>query len=495
MTLPRRRGPRAKATEGWPSGLRRTLGKRVCVKAYRGFESHSLRQRFVRECPTRSILTCAYKHFVETFDCSRPSTSRTICERNVGEDVGLATRVLNKLTTLKIAKIRDRGMYADGGGLYLQVAANGSRSWIFRYRSADRERYMGLGSLQAVSLASARANAQACRSKLAVGTDPLADRESNRAKSADKNIATFRDCAEKYISAHEVAWRNPKHRKQWRRTLETYVYPVCGNAAVSVVTLDTVCKILEPIWVAKPETASRVRGRIESVLDWARVKGLRSGDNPARWKGLLDKIFPAHSQFRKIEHHASLGYEQIASFIKDLERKPGVAADALNFLILTAARTGEVVGARACEIDAHSKMWTVPADRMKSKREHKVPLSEGAWRTLPNPLPAGDVFLFQGLGGGKPLSNMAMLQLLRRMNRGDITAHGFRATFRTWAAEQTNVSREVAEAALAHVSGDKVEAAYQRSDMFAKRRELMDAWSNFCGHQQAAGQLLMSAAS
>jgi integrase len=294
---------------------------------------------------------------------------------------------------------------------------------------------------------------------------------------------TFKDCAERYIEAHRPGWKNPKHAKQWPSTLEDYVYPVFGPIPVQAVDVGLVMKALEPIWKTKPETASRVRGRIESILDWATARGYRQGENPARWRGHLDKLLPARGKVQKVKHHAALPYGEMGDFVAELRGQEGVAARALEFLILTATRTGEVIGARWDEFDLAKKVWTVPGERMKAGKEHRVPLSERALAIIEEMKGQGvndHPFLFPGGRPGKPLSNMAMLKLLQRMDRGDLTAHGFRSTFRDWAAEMTHFPTEVAEMALAHTVSDKVEAAYRRGDLFQKRRELMEAWARYC---------------
>ena len=301
---------------------------------------------------------------------------------------------------------------------------------------------------------------------------------------------TFDECAEAFIAAHSAAWRNQKHVAQWKATLRTYVSPVFGSLPVQAVDVALVMKVLEPIWTTKPETAARIRGRIESVLNWAKARGYRAGENPAQWRGHLDKLLPARSKIAKVKHHAALRYDQIAQFIDALRRRDGVAPLALEFAILTAARTGEVIGARWSEIDLSAKLWTVPAARMKSGREHRVPLSAGALAVL-NKLGRsgpGD-FVFAGRNG-RPLSNMAFLMLLRRMGYNKLTAHGFRSTFRDWAAECTNFQAEVAEAALGHVVGDKVEGAYRRGDFFEKRGRLMEAWEKFATKAKDDGVIL-----
>jgi integrase len=310
--------------------------------------------------------------------------------------------------------------------------------------------------------------------------------EARKAKRAEERLTaatatTFEQCAERYIAAHRSGWRNPKHAAQWPSTLKTYAYPVFGSLPVQAVDTGLVMKVLEPIWHAKPETASRVRGRIEAVLDWATVRGYRKGENPARWRGHLDKLLPARGKVRKVEHHAALPYAEMGDFMAALREQEGIAARALEFLILTAARTSEVIGARWQEFDLEGKLWIVSADRIKGGKEHRVPLS-GAALTIIEAMKETreSEFVFPGGKAGKPLSNMAMLKALERMERTELTAHGFRSSFRDWSAERTNYPREVAEMALAHTVGDKVEAAYRRGDLFRKRRQLMAAWARYC---------------
>ncbi|MEP9386469.1 integrase arm-type DNA-binding domain-containing protein [Mesorhizobium sp. KR9-304] len=390
---------------------------------------------------------------------------------------------INRLSVAAVNAKRKSGLYADGGGLYLQVAKGGSKTWIFRYMLAGRPRKMGLGSIHTVSLKLARERAAEQRLKLLDADDPIELRKAERmAKLATSTTAlSFREAAEQYINTHRAGWKNVKHAGQWEATLKTYVYPVFGDLAVSRVDVALVMKVLEPIWSVKPETASRVRGRIESILDWAKARHLREGENPARWKGHLDKLLPARNKVAKVEHHAALPYAEIGAFIDDLGELDGNGARALEFAILTAARTGEVVGANWQEVDFDSGMWTIPAERMKASREHRVPLSSRAVEILKAlPREEGNPHVFIGAGRSRPLSNMAMLMTLRRMERADLTVHGFRSTFRDWAAEQTAYPNEMLEMALAHTVGDKTEAAYRRGDMVEKRRRLMDDWAVFC---------------
>ncbi len=359
----------------------------------------------------------------------------------------------------------------------------------------SRPREMGLEPVNVISLAEARKRAAECRRMRHDGIDPI---EARRAQRDQKKLEaaksmTFDACADAYIEAHQASWRNEKHRDQWRNTLNSYASPVFGSMPVQAVDVALVMKALEPIWKTKPETASRLRGRIEAVLDWAAVRGYRKGENPARWRGHLDKLLPARAKIQKVEHHAALPYDQIGEFSAALRGQEGIGARALEFLILTAARTGEIIGARWGEVDLEDKIWVVPETRMKAGREHRVPLSGAALTILKqmNEIRDGD-FVFPGGKKAKPLSNMAMLAVLRRMGRNDLTAHGFRSTFRDWAAERTNFPREVVEMALAHTIESKVEAAYHRGDLFQKRRQLMEAWARYCASGPGAEILEIS---
>jgi integrase len=392
-------------------------------------------------------------------------------------------RTIGKLTALAVNQAKRRGYYGDGGGLFLQVSATGAKSWVFRFKETGRLREMGLGPTHTVSLAEARQKALECRKARLDGRDPIEARRGKRilAKLDADKAMTFAACAERYIASHKAGWRNPKHAAQWPATLGTYVYPVFGSLPVQAVDVGLVMKAIEPIWVQKPETAGRVRGRIESVLDWATARGYRQGENPARWRGHLENLLPKKSKVRRVEHHAALPYTEIAAFMAELRQQEGVAARALEFAILTAARTGEVIGAKWDEIDLGERLWVVPAERMKAGKEHRVPLSDPALAILDGmrKIRQGD-HIFPGGKAARPISNMAMLMLLRRMDRGDLTAHGFRSSFRDWAAERTTFAAEVAEMALAHTVSDKVEAAYRRGDLFQKRRQLAEAWARFC---------------
>jgi integrase len=406
---------------------------------------------------------------------------------------------MERLTALAVSRAKKPGYYPDGGGLYLHInapprpGAAGAKSWVYRYMLAGKAREMGLGPLPDTSLSEARGKALEARRLRREGIDPIEHRKAARAQArldAAKSI-TFKQCAEAYIASHKKGWRTEKHADLWTNTLATYAEPVFGALPVEGINTGLVMRVLEPIWAKKPETAGRVRGRIESVLDWAKVHGYRTGENPARWRGHLDKLLPAQGKVAPVEHHAALPYPEIGAFLGSLRAQEGIAAKALELLILTAGRTGEVLGARWDEIDPHMQTWTIPAGRMKSGKEHRVPLSPAAVTVVEamKALRSGD-HLFPGVKCGKPISNMAMLMLLRRMGREDLTVHGFRSSFRDWAAEQTNFPSEVVEMALAHAVGDKIEAAYRRGDLFVKRRRLMDAWAGYCGAIHQGGQVI-----
>lgn len=397
----------------------------------------------------------------------------------------------NRLSALTVSKLREPGRYGDGHGLWLQVAPGGAKSWLFRFMLKGQARQMGLGPVHTVSLAEARQAALAARKLLLAGVDPI---EARRAEHAQARLeaasaVTFKEAAEAYIASHRAGWRNEKHAEQWSATLTTYAYPVIGDLSVAGVDVGLVLKVLEPIWKEKPETAGRVRGRVEMVLDWAAARGYRRGDNPARWRGHLDKLLPARSKVRRVEHHPALPYVELPAFVALVRLQDGMAARALEFAILTAARTSEVVGARWGEVDLEAKVWTVPGIRMKAGKDHRAPLAPRALEILAA-LPREGEFVFPGAKARAPLSNMSMLALLKRMGRGDLTVHGFRSTFRDWAAERTAYPREVAEMALAHAVSDKVEAAYRRGDLFAKRVRLMADWAKFCAAPAGGGKVV-----
>jgi integrase len=396
-------------------------------------------------------------------------------------------RAVGRLTALKVEKAKRPGMYADGGGLYLRVTGDGTKNWVYRYMLGGRPRWMGMGPLHTIGLADARNRTAECRRQRHDGVDPIESRRAGRQQvllDAAKAI-TFKDCAARYIAAHRTGWRNAKHAAQWEATLATYADPDLGALPVQAIDMALVLKVIEPIWTTKPETAGRLRGRLESILDWARVRGYREGDNPARWRGHLDKVLPARSKIRKVEHHAALAYAELPRFLQTLHEQEGTAASALEFTILTAARTGETLGLKWSEIDLLDKTWKIPANRMKAQKEHRVPLSPRSLAILGEKrsfqrVADNDAFVFPGSKHGRPLSNMAFLMLLRRMGRSDLTTHGFRSTFRDWAAERTNFPAEVVEMALAHSVTNKTVAAYNRTDLFERRRKLMEQWERYC---------------
>jgi integrase len=407
---------------------------------------------------------------------------------------------IGKLKALSVVREKRPGMYNDGGGLYLQVTA-GAKSWVFRYWISERDlttgelvrdpttnkvrgtsREMGLGSCIIVTLNEARDRAAECRRLREKGIDPIEARREARQQGALEKAKTlkFRDAAAAYIAAHRAGWRNDKHVRQWENTLAAYADPIIGALSVQAVDTSLMCKVLEPIWMTKPETAGRVRGRIESILDWAKVRGYRSGENPARWRGHLDHLLPARSKVRKVEHHRALPYAAMPAFMAELHKHEGITARALEFAILTAARTGEVLAARWDELDLENTVWVVPAKHMKAGREHRVPLAARALAIVKETVGLSSEFVFPGRNSGKPLSEKALWETLYRMKIKNATVHGFRSAFRDWCAERTNYPNEVAEMALAHTVGDKVEAAYRRGDLFEKRRRLMDEWARFC---------------
>jgi integrase len=405
--------------------------------------------------------------------------------------VETVARNIERLSALAVSRAKAPGYYPDGAGLYLHITSTGAKSWVYRFMLAGKAREMGLGPFPDTTLSEARGNAMQFRKLRREGIDPIEWRKAAKAQArleAASSI-TFKECAAAYIKAHKAGWRNAKHADQWESTLTTYVEPVFGALPVQGIDTGLVMRALEPIWSEKPETASRLRGRVENILDWARVRGYRTGENPARWRGHLDKLLPRQSKIARVEHHAALPYSQVGAFMASLRAQEGVAARMLEFVILTGARTGEAIGAHFSEIK--DDVWVVPAGRMKGGREHRVPLSPAAAAIVETmrALGAGD-YLFPGGKTGKPLSNMAMLVLLRRMNRADLTVHGFRSTFRDWAAERTNFPSEVVEMALAHAVSGKVEAAYRRGDLFEKRRKLMEAWASYCAAPARGGQVV-----
>ena len=391
---------------------------------------------------------------------------------------------LHRLSPLKLKTSRP-GRYLDGGGLYLQVTLNPKtgalrRSWVYRFESQGHERRMGLGSLDDVTLQEARERAAAARKLHRDGQDPIEAREAARSakRLESAKATTFDQCASAYISAHRPSWRSAKHLNQWIESLRAYASPVIGPLPVQQVDVALVLKIIQPIWLSKNETASRVRQRIEAVLDWATASGFRAGDNPARWRGLLENLLPPTRKIRNVRHLAAMPYSDVRAFLAELRKRDRLPARALEFTILTAARTGEVLQARWSEIDFDARVWTVPASRTKAHREHRVPLSLRALEIL-QWLPRS----------GDQIFKCWQAAMLGEAPRG-VTVHGFRSSFRDWCAEQTNFPREVAEAALGHVVGDSTERAYRRGDVLEKRRRLMEAWAAYCQKAAPAGEVI-----
>lgn len=401
----------------------------------------------------------------------------------------MAKQIL-RLNTLKLNALKAEGMHPDGNGLYLRVTASATKSWVLRYKRAGKSRDMGLGTYPSIGLAKARGLAEDARVLLQQGLDPIEERKAKEAPppppSAPK-IVTFDDAARQYIAAHEAGWRNAKHRQQWANTLRTYAGPIIGSKDVAGVSQDDVLRILEPIWRTKPETASRVRGRIENVLDWAKARKLRQGENPGMWKGGLKHLLPARKKLETVRHHPALPWREIPEFMTELRANTCLSALALQFIVLTCARTSEAIEAQWTEIDAAQCLWVVPSRRMKGNREHRVALSGPAIAVLAKlPRVDGNPYLFPGARTNRPLSNMAALELLRGMRPG-LTVHGFRSSFRDWVSDATNHPRELAESALAHLIGGPVERAYARGDLFEKRTRLMADWADFCTNGARAG--------
>lgn len=392
-------------------------------------------------------------------------------------------RTVEKLTALTVSRAKTPGYFGDGAGLYLQVSKTGTKSWIFRYTRERKQREMGLGAVHTVTLAEARGKARDCRALLLEGKDPLETRAADKLTDAlDRARAiTFNQCASAYIAAHRGSWKNVKHAEQWENTLATYAAPFIGDLPVAAVDTGLVVKVLSPIWQEKTETATRLRGRIESILDWATVSKYRVGENPARWRGHLDNLLADPGKLGRVKHHPALPWQDVGGFMKELRQRDGMSARAVEFAILTAARSGEVRGAAWEEIDMNCALWTIPAVRMKAGREHRIPLSAEAIALLKQ-MPRVEKYVFPGSKKATPLSDMSLTAVLRRMGRNDITVHGFRSTFRDWCSESVANSfpREVCEHALAHSLPDKVEAAYRRGDLLEKRILLMQVWSNYC---------------
>lgn len=384
-----------------------------------------------------------------------------------------------KLSAARIRMLNEPGRYADGNGLYLQVrcgARGVSKSWVFRYMRQGSAHTMGLGPIILVSLAEARFAATEAQKQLYLGVDPI---EAKRRSTSISHAPTFKEAANRYIEIHSPIWKNKKHATQWTNTLKEYAEPVLGHRRIDQIRRDDILRVLEPIWTKKAETASRVRGRIEKILDWATVEGHRDSENPARWKGNLEHSLPKRLVKQHTKHLAALPWSDLPSFYRKLAKQEGMAAVALRFTILTAARTGETRFATPNEFifNNDAGLWTIPDDRMKAGREHRVPLTQPAAK-LAQEAVTENQFVFSPFPD-KPMSENAMLALLKRMKTTGITVHGFRSTFRDWAAENTTVQREVIETCLAHNNPNQVEAAYLRSDMLEKRRALLNKWSQF----------------
>lgn len=391
-------------------------------------------------------------------------------------------RIPKELSALAISRLVEPGHHAVGGvsGLYLYVLPTGARSWVLRTMIGGKRRHIGLGGYPTVPLAAAREKARQARQKVEDGCDPIEDKlvAKRQMQASRLKEKTFIDASRAYVEAQAPAWKNAKHRAQWFSTLESYAFPKIGELPVGMIEQEHILAILEPIWHTKTETASRLRGRIEVVLDWATVRKYRSGENPARWKGHLDKLLPAPSKIQKVVHHRAVPIDAMPVFMGELQKREGMAARALEFTILTAARSGEVRGAQWQEVDLASRVWTIPAERMKAGKEHRVPLSPSTVSLLQRlPRMEGEPWIFPAPRGGM-LSDMSLSAVLRRM-QVDAVPHGFRSTFRDWVGERTSYPSELAEQALAHALQNKVEAAYRRGDALEKRRDLMQEWDIF----------------
>jgi integrase len=399
-------------------------------------------------------------------------------------------RPLHRLTAIKVQRAKRPGMYADGGSLYLRVAEGGSKQWIFRYVVNGRMRDMGIGPEHTLSLAEAREKARDARKLLLDDIDPIDSKHARKAalRAADARAMTFRQCAEGFIKDNEASWRNAEHRRQWISSLQQYAYPVLGSLPVAAIDTPLVLKVIKPLWERAPETARRVRGRIENVLGWATVHHYRSGDNPARWNGLIEHALPDRP---KAEHHVALPHTEVPAFIAKLRQNGSTAARCLEFLILTGVRLNEARGAAWDEVDMDGAVWTVPAERTKANKDHKVPLSDAALAILKamQAIRRGD-YIFAGRNGDAPIGKNVPTQITKQIGGAELTTHGFRSSFRDWASERTSFPREVAEMALAHAIPNAVEAAYRRGDLFDKRRKLMEAWADYCGKPAASGKVV-----
>jgi integrase len=404
-------------------------------------------------------------------------------------------RTLNRLTAMKVAKAKKPGLLADGGGLYLRIAPGGSKQFIFRYAVNGRLRDMGIGPTHTVDLAMAREKALEARRLRLDGVDPIAHKHARMAalRAADARAVTFRQAAEGFIKDNEKEWTSARHRDEWRSTLSRYAFPVLGSLPVAAIDTPLVLKVVKPLWERVPATARRLLGRIENVLGWATVHHYRTGDNPARWDGLIEHALPTVSGSGK--HHAALPFTDVAAFMTKVLADASVAARCLEFIALTAARLGEANKATWNEIDLENRIWTVPSNRMKGGKEHRVPLSDAAIAVLTAMREARmNDWVFPGSREGRPVGARTVRDLVKEIAGSEITTHGFRSSFRDWASERTNFSREVAEMALAHTIPNAVEAAYRRGDLFEKRRKLMEAWAEFCSKPQSSGKVVPIAA-
>ena len=404
-------------------------------------------------------------------------------------------KTINKLSTLKVKNLKGKGWYADGAGLYLQISTSGSKSWVYRYQINGKQKWQGLGAVtKANTLEVARKAAAASKQLVKDKIDPI---EHKNQQAIDNQIkgtrtVTFKECATLYIESHKDGWKNAKHVSQWKNTLNTYAYPVIGHLPVQQIDIDLVLKVIQPIWRTKTETASRVRQRIENILDWATVMKYRQGDNPALWRGRLDKILPKRNKVQKPIHFPAMDYRELPEYFRSLRQKETIASKALAFIILTASRSGEARAVTYSELDLDASVWIIPADRMKAGREHRIPLSNEALAVIDEMgvhKPEGNDHVFTGLIAGGHVSDGTILKLMKSTHPA-LTVHGFRSTFRDWCAEQTNYPREVAEAALAHSLKDKVEAAYRRTDLFDKRRLLMNSWEDYCLYGKATAKVV-----
>lgn len=397
-----------------------------------------------------------------------------------------------KFSADQVDKIATVGSHADGKGLYLQVAANGTKSWIYRYQLAGRRRNMGLGGYPNITLAKARKARDHYQLRVKAGIDPLEEKRKAREqatleyKEQTALLMTFQRCAEEFIEQKRPEWKNRKHAQQWENTLETYAYPVIGAMSVQHIENDHILEILQPVWITKTETATRVRNRIELILDYASTLKYREGDNPARWRGNLANLLPKPAKIKKVKHHAAIKYDEMPAFMAKLSARRGTASNALAFTILTASRTSETLEAKWSELDMDKNLWIIPADRMKSGKEHRELLTAPAMAILAEMrLSRISDYVFPGQKKGKPLSNMSMANVLKRMDRKDVTVHGFRSAFRDWIAEKTNYPDRLAEKALSHTLKDGAEAAYQRGDLLEKRATMMGAWARYCFPKKA----------